>query len=159
MGARAMRRVIRAVAAAAHADGGCVIRELFGMRRLLDAAATHLSPADGALDLNPIGGGDGESARLMTDSPRTDPAAPAREASIRASRGSVRGASTEDKLALMDELVLAVSTLAHGGQSSRWGADETANALAGFLSGCNCPRLAARVVMIADSLALSLIHI
>ena len=148
VGARAMRRVVRAVAAAAHAEGGCAIRELCGVRRLLDAAATHLSPAEGALDLDPIGGGKGESS---TDSPA--PSAPAPEASIRASRGSVRGASTEDKLALMDELVAAVSTLAHGGQSSRGGADETAKALAGFLSGCSCPRLAARVVALATGLA------
>ena len=145
-GARAMRRVVRAVAAAAHAEGGCAIRELCGVRRLLDAAATHLSPAEGALDLDPIGGGKGESS---TDSPA--PSAPAPEASIRASRGSVRGASTEDKLALMDELVAAVSTLAHGGQSSRGGANETAKALAGFLSGCSCPRLAARVVALATA--------
>ena len=121
-----MRRVVRAVAAAAHAEGGCAIRELCGVRRLLDAAATHLSPAEGALDLDPIGGGKGESS---TDSPA--PSAPAPEASIRAFRGSVRGASTEDKLALMDELVAAVSTLAHGGQSSRGGADETALAANG----------------------------
>ena len=53
----------------------------------------------------------------------------------------------------MDELVAAVSTLAHGGQSSRGGADETATALAGFLSRCACPRLAARVVALAASLA------
>ena len=65
----------------------------------------------------------------------------------------MRGASTEDKLALMDELVAAVSTLAHGGQSSRGGADETATALAGFLSRCACPRSAARVVALAASLA------
>ena len=143
-----MRRVVRAVAAAAHAEGGCAIRELCGVRRLLDAAATHLSPAEGALDLDPIGGGKGESS---TDFPA--PSAPAPEASIRASRGSVRGASTEDKLALMDELVAAVSTLAHGGQSSRGGADETAKALAGFLSGCSCPRLAARVIALATGLA------
>ena len=149
VGARAMRRVIRAVASAAHAEGGCAIRELCGVRRLLDAAATHLSPAEGALDLDPIGDVEGESEK--TDSFAQSPATP--EASIRASRGSVRGASTEDKLALMDELVAAVSTLAHGGQSSRGGADETAKALAGFLSRCACPRLAARVVALATSLA------
>ena len=129
-----MRRVVRAVAAAAHAEGGCAIRELCGVRRLLDAAATHLSPAEGALDLDPIGDVEGESEK--TDSFAQSPATP--EASIRASRGSVRGASTEDKLALMDELVVTVSTLAHGGQSSRGGADETATALAGFLSRCAC---------------------
>ena len=61
-----MRRVIRAVASAAHAEGGCAIRELCGVRRLLDAAATHLSPAEGALDLDPIGDVEGESEK--TDS-------------------------------------------------------------------------------------------
>ena len=150
VGAPAMRRVIRAVAASSHAEGGAALRELCGVTRLLDSAATYLSPTESAFHAGALNRLDGDAA-TGGSAIRNAFADDELEATSTA-KGSVRDAATEDKLALMDELVAAVSTLVHGGQSHGGAADETATALVGFLSGCKCPHLCARVVSLSAGL-------
>ena len=140
VGARAMMRVIRASSnVAATLEGGVTLRKLCGTTRLLDAARRYLS-----LDLS------GSDARIELERGDGDdlvePSTHASNADVVAT-GGLRNPTMEDKVALVDELALAISTLVNGADGRRL-ADE-ATRLVHFLADAKDACLASRVLSLA----------
>ena len=110
-----MRRVLRATAALAHAEGGAALRQLCGLQRLLDAARTYLAPNSGGSTGGSGGGGGGgggggaggvslRSGMIVDKSALEVPLPPPALSTLPV--GGLRNASVADKLSLMDELML-----------------------------------------------------
>ena len=162
IGVPALRRILQVGAALAHAEGGAVLRQLCGMQRMLDMARQYLGPGacsgpwgddgdgvDVGLSLC-TGGNDDESGGGSGGNDHINWGARGGSGLRPTSGGRIRGATVVDKLSLLDEVMVTVSTLMHGGGGGDH-ANEAAHVV-GVLADHPDPHLASRILTVVHRL-------